>query len=84
MSFKTLQKNLRAEGWFVEWNMPCCQSCAWADVEPEVGFSAALCGEPALAGVNFLSSRLPGSRISLTLGHPGRPNPHLANRGFYF
>ena len=35
MSFDTLQKNLRAEGWFVEWNMPCCQSCAWSMVSHE-------------------------------------------------
>ena len=30
MSFARMQEALRAEGWFVEWNMPCCQSCAWA------------------------------------------------------
>ena len=35
MSFDILQKNLRAEGWFVEWNMPCCQSCAWSMVSHE-------------------------------------------------
>jgi hypothetical protein len=28
-----MQEALRAEGWFVEWNMPCCQSCAWSEVE---------------------------------------------------
>ena len=33
MSFSKMQEALRAEGWFVEWNMPCCQSCAWAEVE---------------------------------------------------
>ena len=33
MSFYKMQEALRAEGWFVEWNMPCCQSCAWAEVE---------------------------------------------------
>lgn len=33
MSFARMQEALRAEGWFVEWNMPCCQSCAWAEVE---------------------------------------------------
>jgi hypothetical protein len=32
MSFAKMQEALRAEGWFVEWNMPCCQSCAWAEV----------------------------------------------------
>ena len=35
MSFETLQKNLREQGWFVEWNMPCCQSCAWSMVSHE-------------------------------------------------
>ena len=33
MSFSRMQEALRAEGWFVEWNMPCCQSCAWGEVE---------------------------------------------------
>jgi len=33
MSFAKMQEALRAEGWFVEWNMPCCQSCAWAEVD---------------------------------------------------
>lgn len=32
MSFSKMQEALRAEGWFVEWNMPCCQSCAWGEV----------------------------------------------------
>ena len=32
MSFARMQEALRAEGWFVEWNMPCCQSCAWAEI----------------------------------------------------
>ena len=31
--FTKLQTRLRKEGWFVEWNMPCCQSCAWGEVE---------------------------------------------------
>jgi hypothetical protein len=31
--FYKMQEALRAEGWFVEWNMPCCQSCAWGEVE---------------------------------------------------
>ena len=35
MSFAKLQTRLREDGWFVEWNMPCCQSCAWGDV-PDV------------------------------------------------
>jgi len=33
MSFARMQEALRAEGWFVEWNLPCCQSCAWGEVE---------------------------------------------------
>ena len=33
MSFEVLQKRLSEEGWFVGWNLPCCQSCAWAEVE---------------------------------------------------
>ena len=39
MSFARMQEALRAEGWFVEWNMPCCQSCAWGAIpyEHEVG-----------------------------------------------
>ena len=35
MSFETLQKNLRDQGWLVEWNMPCCQSCAWSELPYE-------------------------------------------------
>jgi len=37
--FRKLQERLREEGWFVEWNMPCCQSCAWGELpyEHEVG-----------------------------------------------
>lgn len=30
--FRRLQKRLTEEGWFVGWNLPCCQSCAWSDV----------------------------------------------------
>lgn len=30
MSFYNLQNRLREEGWYVEWNLPCCQSCAWS------------------------------------------------------
>src|SRR6056300_1012828 len=32
MSFSILQKRLREEGWYVGWNLPCCQSCAWAEL----------------------------------------------------
>lgn len=37
--FRKLQERLREEGWFVEWNMPCCQTCAWGDLpwKHEVG-----------------------------------------------
>jgi len=35
MSFESLKTRLREEGWFVEWNMPCCQSCAWAELPYE-------------------------------------------------
>lgn len=27
--FRILQQRLREEGWYVDWNLPCCQSCAW-------------------------------------------------------
>ena len=30
--FRKMQERLIAEGWFVGWNMPCCQSCAWSEV----------------------------------------------------
>ena len=30
--FRKLQKRLREEGWYVGWNLPCCQSCAWAEL----------------------------------------------------
>ena len=30
--FRKLQQRLREEGWYVGWNLPCCQSCAWDDV----------------------------------------------------
>ena len=33
MSFSKLQERLTEEGWFVGWNLPCCQTCAWAEVE---------------------------------------------------
>lgn len=28
--FRILQQRLRKEGWYVDWNLPCCQSCAWS------------------------------------------------------
>jgi hypothetical protein len=30
MSFTKMQEALQKEGWFVGWNLPCCQSCAWS------------------------------------------------------
>ena len=27
--FEKMQERLREEGWYVGWNEPCCQSCAW-------------------------------------------------------
>jgi len=30
--FRKLQQRLREEGWYVEWNLPCCQTCAWDSV----------------------------------------------------
>jgi hypothetical protein len=37
--FRKLQERLREQGWFVEWNMPCCQTCAWGELpwKHEVG-----------------------------------------------
>lgn len=32
MSFYKLQERLREEGWYVGWNLPCCQSCAWSEL----------------------------------------------------
>lgn len=33
--FVQLQEALRKEGWLLEWGMPCCQSCAWAELPDE-------------------------------------------------
>ena len=27
--FQKMQRRLKEEGWYVGWNEPCCQSCAW-------------------------------------------------------
>ena len=32
MSFQVMAERLRKEGWFVEWNLPCCQTCAWSEL----------------------------------------------------
>ena len=29
-AFRVMQKRLKEEGWYVGWNEPCCQSCAWS------------------------------------------------------
>lgn len=28
--FRKMQERLREEGWYVGWNLPCCQTCAWS------------------------------------------------------
>ena len=33
--FRKMQQRLREEGWYVGWNLPCCSSCAWAEVPYE-------------------------------------------------
>ena len=33
--FRRLQQRLREEGWYVGWNLPCCSSCAWAELPYE-------------------------------------------------
>ena len=30
-----MQQRLREEGWYVAWNLPCCQSCAWGELPYE-------------------------------------------------
>lgn len=30
--FRKMQERLGREGWFVGWNLPCCQTCAWDEV----------------------------------------------------
>jgi len=30
--FRKMQERLREEGWYVGWNLPCCQSCAWSSL----------------------------------------------------
>ena len=31
-AFEKMQERLREEGWYVGWNEPCCQSCAWGSL----------------------------------------------------
>ena len=33
--FRKMQERLLEEGWYVGWNLPCCQSCAWGDLPYE-------------------------------------------------
>ena len=40
--FRKMQERLTEEGWFVGWNLPCCQSCAWGDVPLDADFSKVL------------------------------------------
>ena len=28
--FRKMQERLKEEGWYVGWNLPCCQNCAWS------------------------------------------------------
>lgn len=40
--FRKLQERLTQEGWFVGWNLPCCQSCAWSEVPYEADLDKVL------------------------------------------
>ena len=40
--FRKMQERLTEEGWFVGWNLPCCQSCAWSEVPLEADLSKVL------------------------------------------
>ena len=42
MSFKKMKESLESEGWFVAWGMPCCQSCAWANLPDDIDLSKVL------------------------------------------
>lgn len=33
--FRKMQERLLEEGWYVGWNLPCCQSCAWGELPYE-------------------------------------------------
>lgn len=33
--FRKMQQRLREEGWYVGWNLPCCQNCAWGELPYE-------------------------------------------------
>lgn len=36
-AFRVMQKRLLEEGWYVGWNEPCCQSCAWSGLPSYLG-----------------------------------------------
>ncbi len=36
-AFRVMQKRLLEEGWYVGWNEPCCQSCAWSCLPDYLG-----------------------------------------------
>lgn len=36
-AFEKMKERLMEEGWFVGWNLPCCQSCAWSAVPDYLG-----------------------------------------------
>jgi RecJ-like exonuclease len=40
--FRKLQERLTEEGWYVGWNLPCCQSCAWMEVPDEADLEKVL------------------------------------------
>ena len=40
--FRKLQERLTEEGWFVGWNLPCCQSCAWGELPYEADLDKVL------------------------------------------
>ena len=40
--FRKLQERLSEEGWFVGWNLPCCQSCAWMEVPDDANLDKVL------------------------------------------
>lgn len=40
--FRKLQERLTQEGWFVGWRLPCCQSCAWAELPDDIDFDKVL------------------------------------------
>lgn len=35
--FRKMQERLLEDGWYVGWNLPCCQSCAWGSLPSYLG-----------------------------------------------